>query len=162
MIREGDINDAQAIANIFNHYVVSSPVIFSNTTLSVEDMRQKLTRLEVGSRFPFLVAEIDGQVAGYAYAHLWMPDPVYDKSWEVTIYLSREAAGHGLGSEMLKRLVDMCRQAGAHTLVSFITEGNSPSEKIHLKNGFKFVGVIPESGFKFGKYYNDAIYQIIF
>lgn len=160
MIRNGELSDAAAMAHIYNHYVRTSPVIFSNRTLSGDDMRDKLRRLGAGRQFPFLVAEADGAVAGYAYAHLWQPDPVYAHTWELTIYLAPEACGRGLGTELITRLVEACRRQGAHTLVSCVTQGNTPCERLHLRAGFGLAGVLKAVGHKFGRYHDDALYQL--
>lgn len=160
MIRNGELNDAAAMAEIFNHYVRTSPVIFSNFTLSEAEMCEKLTRLGVGERFPFFVSEADGAVVGYAYAHLWQPDPVYGRTWELTIYLAPQACRHGLGTRLLAALVDACRKQGAHTLVSCISQGNVACEQMHLRAGFKQAGVLMGVGYKFGRYYNDVFYQL--
>lgn len=157
-IRRGHAGDAAGMAAIYNHYVAESDVIFSNTQLTAADMQAKIARLALGDRFPFLVAESAGRIVGYAYAHHWQPDPVYDLTWELTMYLAHDILGHGLGSRMLERLVDECRCGGAHVLVSCITEGNAPCERMHLRAGFTRAGCIPETGFKFGRFLNDVIY----
>lgn len=161
MIRPGTLDDADAMAEIFSHYVRTSPVIFSNTELSGADMRSKLQRLEVGSRFPFFVAEDGGRVTGYAYAHLWQPDEVYSTSWELTIYLNHECLGRGTGSALLRHIIDACRRGGAHTLVAFITDGNTPSERMVERAGFFRAGCLPQVGYKFGQYFSDAFYELI-
>lgn len=161
IIRSGTVQDAAAMVCIYNHYVRTSPVIFSCQTLTVDEMKEKIDRLELGARFPFLVAESEGRIIGYAYSHLWMPDPVYARSWEVTIYLDKDSCGQGAGSALLSELVDRCREAGAHILVSWVTEGNIACERLHLRTGFTLTGRIPESGWKFGKYWNDCVYQLI-
>ncbi|MDE7411244.1 MAG: GNAT family N-acetyltransferase [Paramuribaculum sp.] len=162
-IREGQLNDAARIAEIYNYYVRTSPVIFSNRQLSGTEMEQKLQRLEVGSRFPFLVATDDtGIVIGYCYAHLWQPDPVYNHTWELTLYLDHESKGQGIGSALLRNVIDLCSKAGAHTLISCVSEGNTACERMCTNAGFSLVGRIPEVGYKFDRYYNDLIYQLIF
>ena len=72
------------MARIFNHYVATSTVIFSNDILSAERMADKIR--PVCGRFPFFVSVDDatGEVMGYCYAHLWQPDPVYGRTWETT------------------------------------------------------------------------------
>lgn len=160
-IRPGTLDDASAMAEIYNYYVRTSPVIFSCKTLSQKEMREKLTGLGLSESFPFLIAEDEGDVLGYAYAHLWMPDPVYGRSWEVTIYLDKDSCGKGTGSALLSALIAQCRKAGAHMLVSWISEGNIPCEKMHLRAGFRLVGRIPEAGLKFGRYWNDTVYQLM-
>lgn len=161
IIRFGTLDDAAEMARIYNHYVRTSPVIFSCKTLTENEMKEKIRGLELGVRFPFLIAESEGRTIGYAYAHLWMPDPVYSRSWEVTIYLDKDACGKGAGSALLSELVEQCRDAGAHILVSWVTEGNIACERLHLRTGFTLKGRIPESGWKFGKYWNDCVYQLI-
>ncbi len=161
MIRNGSPEDAAAMAAIYNHYVETSPVIFSERTLSPEEMKAKIERLIPDGKFPFLVSEENGIVTGYCYAHLWQPDPVYARSWEVTIYLAPGAGGKGTGTALLRRLVDECRTGGCHTLVSFITLGNRPCERIHQKTGFTLAGIVRQAGYKFGEYHSDAIYQLI-
>lgn len=156
--RDGTLTDAAEMARIYNHYVATSEVIFSDTILSDDDMRAKLKRLKVGTRFPFLIAEAQGRVAGYAYAHLWQPDPVYAGSWELTMYLDHECRGLGIGTVMLQRLVDQCRLKGAHVLISCITEGNEACERMCRRAGFTHAGTIPHTGYKFGRYLSDAFY----
>lgn len=160
-MRTGNLDDAAEMARIFNHYVAESTVIFSNKILSTDDMRQKLTRMDVGSRFPFLIAEVEGRVAGYAYAHLWMPDPVYDATWELTMYLDHECCGMGIGSTLMDKLIEECKLSGAHILLSFVTEGNTACERMCERAGFTRAGCLPQTGFKFGQYLNDVFYYRI-
>lgn len=163
IIRKGLITDAGQIAEIYNHYVRTSPVIFSNYQLTEEEMRAKLQRLEAGSRFPFIVAtdETDN-LLGYCYAHLWQPDPVYDRTWEVTLYLHHNATGQRIGSQLLDMMVKLCRDGGAHCLISCVSEGNKACERMCENAGFQLVGRIPEVGFKFDRYHTDLIYQLPF
>lgn len=155
-------SDAAAMAEIFNYYVETSPVIFSNTVLTPEAMREKLDRLGAGSNYPFIVAAEEGRVVGYAYAHAWMPDPVYGRCLETTIYLHRDCRGKGIGTGLLKRLVEACRrQTDAHVLVAMITGGNAASIHMAEKAGFRHVGTIHESGYKFGRYYDDLLYELL-
>jgi len=78
-IRAGRIEDAAAMADIYNYYVRTSPVIFSNKELSAKEMAEKLRRLGAGDRFPFLVAEEDGMLSGYAYLHSGNRIPCMDR-----------------------------------------------------------------------------------
>lgn len=161
IIRAGSHDDAAEMARIYNHYVACSDVIFSNRILSADDMRQKLERLDVGSRFPFLIAEYRGHTAGYVYAHSWQPDPVYDATWEITIYLDHECCGMGIGTALLQHVIDDCQRKGAHVLISCITEGNKACERMFGHAGFTRSGCLPETGYKFGRYLNDVLYYRI-
>ena len=162
-IRPGRIeDDAAAMADIFNHYVRTSTVIFSDTELSAADMAEKLRRLDVGSHYPFFVAEAEtGAVAGYAYAHAYQPDPVYGRTYELTIYLAPDACGRGIGRMLLGATIEACRRNGAHALIACVTAGNAPSERMFEREGFKLAGVLPEAGFKFGAYHADALYHML-
>lgn len=159
-LRQGTLNDAAAMARIFNHYVATSTVIFSNRQLSAEDMEEKL-RPVIKASYPFVVAEIDGQVAGYCYCHAWQPDPVYSRTWEITIYLDHQSTGKGVGSSLLTEIIDLARKHGAHSLISCITAGNAPCEKMHINAGFRLNGLFPQVGYKFDTYLDDAIYQLM-
>ena len=159
MIRKGTFDDAAAIAEIFNYYVQTSTVIFSNTLLSADDMKQKLAPI-VG-QFPFYVWEEDGKVLGYCYAHKFHPDPVYAETWELTAYLDKNATGKGIGTKLLRFLIEQCRLAGAHTLVTFVTRGNEPCERMMASLGFVQTGIIRQSGHKCNQYLDDVIYQLL-
>ena len=159
MIRQGRIEDAARMAEIFNHYVRTSTVIFSNNVLSADDMRRRLE--SVVGRFPFLVWEENGRVSGYCYAHFFHPDAVYSQTCELTEYLDHSVPGRGTVTRLLSETLSLCREAGAHTLLSFITAGNSQCEKMVGSLGFEKCGQIREAGYKFGQYLDDVIYQLI-
>lgn len=159
VIRKGSLDDAGAIADIFNYYVVNSTVIFTNHSVLDDGMRTRLT--PVVGHYPFYVAEdVDGKVTGYCYAHRWMPDEVYGQTWEITIYLAHDVLGNGIGTLLLDQVINDCRELGAHVLISFITQGNERCEKLHRRAGFQLSGVMKEVGYKFGKYLNDAVYTL--
>lgn len=158
-IRNGRLDDAAEIARIFNFYVRTSDVIFSEHELSEEEMKRKLA--PVAGHFPFLVAEEDGRLLGYCYAHPWQPDYVYRFTLELTEYLDHESLSKGLGTRMLQMVIDQCRAAGFHSVVSAVTGGTIPCERMHDKLGFRVVGVVKDSGFKFGRFLDDVFYQLI-
>lgn len=161
MIRYGSLDDAAEVAEIYNHYVATSTVIFSDRQLSADEMRHKLGGL-IDGEYPFLVAEDEsGNVSGYCYAHAWQPDEVYAHSWEITIYVRSGCQGQGLGRALLGRLIDECRKRGAHTLISCITGGNDASCRLHEHFGFRKVSHFPEVGYKFGLWLDDVHYQLM-
>lgn len=159
IIRPGRPDDAAAMAGIFNYYVATSDVIFSERPLTEEDMRAKIE--PVAGHFPFMVAEEDGRVVGYCYAHLWQPDPVYRFTWELTEYLSHRTVSRGIGTALLEAVVEECRQAGAHTLLSCVTATNEPCLRMLARAGFKCVGNVAQSGYKFGRWHDDVFLQLM-
>lgn len=159
MLRTGTLDDAPAMAEIFNHYVATSTVIFSNDRLSAGDMRRRMEAI-VG-HMPFFVVESGGVVAGYCYCHLWHADPVYSQTLEVTIYLRDGYTGHGFGRQLLEAVIADSRSRGAHALISCITAGNEACERLHRSVGFRLAGLYREVGYKFGQYLDDAVYQLM-
>lgn len=159
MIREGSVDDAAAMADIFNYYIAESTVIFSNRIRSAEDMAEMIA--PVLGKYPFFVWEQDGEVLGYCFAHAYMPDPVYSLTWEITIYLRNGYTGRGIGSSLLKSTIEAARQGGAHTLISCVTGGNTACEVMHQKAGFKVAGVLRDAGYKFGQYLDDVLFQLV-
>lgn len=159
MIRQGNIEDAADMADIFNYYIETSTVIFSNRRRSAVDMADMLNPI-IGN-YPFFIYEEDGKVLGYCYAHAFHPDPVYSRSWEITIYLRNGHTGQGIGTKLLEAITKASRQGGAHTLISCITDGNTACERMHERAGFIRTGVLRDAGYKFGQYLNDVFYQKI-
>lgn len=158
-LRRGTIDDAAAMAKIFNYYVATSTVIFSNHQLSADEMADRLR--SIIDRYPFIVAESDEHVTGYCFCHAWHPDPVYSRTWEITIYIDHQSTSQGIGSQLLNEIIREARLRNAHTLISCITAGNIACEKLHTNAGFRLNGLFPQVGFKFGTYLDDAIYQLI-
>ena len=159
IIRPGTVDDATAMAEIFNYYVATSDVIFTERQHTEADMRARIE--PVIGRFPFMVAEQGGKVIGYCFAHLWQPDPVYRYTWELTEYLSPEAVSHGVGSALLKAVVDDCRRMGAHSLISWVTGTNEPCLRMLARVGFERLGCLKQSGFKFGRWHDDVFLQLM-
>lgn len=159
-IRKGTAEDAAQMAKIFNHYTATSTVIFSNRIRTTEDMAELIAPVLDGG-FPFYVAESEGILLGYCFAHLWIPDEVYSHTWELTEYLLPEAAGRGIGSRLMEETIRSCRAAGAHSLITFVTDDNIPCRRMLQRCGFSYIATIPETGFKFGRWLNDAVFQMM-
>lgn len=147
------------MADIFNYYIANSTVIFSNRLRSADDMHRRLE--SVVGQYPFFVWDEDGTVLGYCFAHAYQPDPVYGATWEITIYLHHDATGRGIGPALLVAVIDASRKAGAHTLISCVTGGNEPCEHMHKRAGFEQIGVIRDAGYKFDRFLDDVLFQLI-
>ena len=160
MLRQGTLTDSAAMAEIFNHYVAESTVIFSNDILSADDM---LRRMEpVSGNYPWFVTQTDdGLLTGYCYAHPWHPNAVYGRTLEITIYIREGFTGRGYGRRLLGAVMEECRKEGYHVLISCITDGNESCERLHSAMGFTRAGVLPEVGYKFDRFLGDAIYYKI-
>jgi len=149
-IRPVSLADAAAITEIYNHYIKATTITFEVEPIMVEEMASRIR--EIAAQFPYFVYEQDGKILGYCYAHLWKQRAAYSKTLETTIYLDKEATHQGLGTLMVKHLINLCRAQGYHALIACITEGNEASVKMHEQLGFKQVSEYKEVGEKFGRW----------
>ncbi|HVE76456.1 MAG TPA: GNAT family N-acetyltransferase, partial [Actinomycetota bacterium] len=110
-VRDASRPDAEAVASIYNHYIANSVITFEVDPVSDEEMALRIAEVQTSS-YPWLVAELDGVVAGYAYATQWTQRFAYRFSAEVTIYLASEFGGRGIGSALYGELISQLRTKG--------------------------------------------------
>ena len=158
-IRPVTPQDAAAIAAIYNEYVLKTDISFETEALSAEEMRGRI--LDISADFPYLVFEEEGRVLGYCYAHAWKERAAYSRTRETTIYLAPEAQGRGIGTRLMGRLIEACREGGFHALVACITGGNEPSIALHRRLGFRQVSCFPQVGRKFGRWLSVVDLQLM-
>ncbi len=150
MIRPADINDAAAIARIYNYYVTETDISFETEPVSEDEMRSRITG--ISSRFPYIVYDNNGTVEGYCYAHPWKERAAYRLTLETTVYVDISKRGKGIGTQLMTQLIDECRRNGCHALVACITGSNAASLSLHRRLGFRQVSRFPEVGFKHGRF----------
>ncbi len=149
-IREVRLDDAPAIAHIYNRYVLETTVSFEFEALSVEEMRQRIA--EISADHPYFVYECDGKVCGYCCAHLWRERKGYRHTMETTLYVADEYHHKGIGAQLLTRLIEACRAKGYRALIACITGENEASIAFHSRFGFKQVSLFRQVGRKFGRW----------
>ncbi|MDB5797388.1 MAG: phosphinothricin acetyltransferase [Paucimonas sp.] len=149
--------DAQAICDIYNHYILHTAITFEQQALGPEAMAQRIA--DTTRDYPWLVAEREGRLAGYAYATRWRTRAAYDQTVESTIYLAPGASGQGLGRTLYQALLDALRQAGMHAVVGCIALPNPGSIALHEKCGFTHAGHFPQVGRKFDQWVDVGFWQ---
>ena len=159
MIRKVKQEDCKAIAAIYNGYIANSTTTFETEPVSEEEMGQRIST--IASQYPYLVCEMDSAVVGYCYAHAWKERAAYSKTFEISVYLSPECKGKGIGKQLMLRLIDECKKMGCHALIACITEENEGSKVFHLKLGFKQVSLFKEVGIKFGRRLDVSDYELL-
>lgn len=159
MIRKVKLSDAEDIVAIYNDYITTTTISFEVTTLSVGEMRQRISVLM--AEYPYYVYEENGHVVGFCYAHKWKDRAAYDRTLETTIYLSPNSFHRGIGMELMKTLISDCRKMNAKVLVACITYGNESSIKFHERLGFEQVSHFKQVGMKFGRTLDVVDYQLI-
>ncbi|MEY9873949.1 L-amino acid N-acyltransferase YncA [Streptacidiphilus sp. MAP12-33] len=155
MIRPAESTDLAAVAAIYAHYVRETVITFDENPPSVADWAAKAETLST-----FLVAEIDGEIAGYAYVSQYRPKAAYRHTGEDSIYLAPGRTGLGLGSALLDALVTACRKTELRQLVAVIADGGDASVALHRRLGFEPVGTLRAVGFKHGRWIDTALMQL--
>jgi L-amino acid N-acyltransferase YncA len=159
MIRSATAADAQAICSIYNHFILQSTVTFEETAITPADMA---ARIDAGSgRLPFLLAELDNAVAGYAYAAPWKARSAYRHTVESSVYVAPGFAGMGLGSRLYQALLQDLRERDVHAVLAGIALPNSASIGLHEAFGFTKVGQMREVGCKFGQWLDVGYWQLL-
>ncbi len=158
-IRPVRLDDAGRIASIYNKYVSATTITFETEPVSVEVMRGRIN--SISSAFPYFVYEYDGVVLGYCYAYLWKEREAYSKTLETTVYLAPEACHQGIGTQLMRHLIEDCRRQGYHALVACVTADNLPSIHLHQHLGFRQVSRFSEVGRKFDRWLDVIDLELI-
>src|SRR5215471_17239518 len=154
MIRPALLTDLPRLTEIYNHYVVHTPVTFDLEPKTVESRVAWFEQFGLTGRYRLLVAEENGVVLGYAGTTCFRPKAAYDTTVETTIYCAPEAVGKGIGSRLYTALFEALRGEDLHRFVAGYTTPNAATAALHERHGFKPVGVFSEVGRKFGKYWD--------
>lgn len=159
MIRKVTKEDAETIAHIYNHYICETTISFETEQLSTQDMEKRIA--EISASYPYLVYESGGKVLGYCYAHAWKERAAYRNTLETTVYLASNATGKGVGTELMRRLIDECRGGGFKSLIACITADNTASRTLHEHLGFKQASLFKSVGRKFGRWLDVVDYELL-
>lgn len=158
-IRPATLDDAAHICAIYNPYVNTTTISFEEAPVNEAEMAGRITDVSAGG-LPWLVLEMDGAVAGYAYATKWRARPAYRHSVETTIYLDPSATGQGHGLRLYRALLDELRTRGLHTAIAGIAQPNARSVVLHERLGFRKVAHFGEVGLKFGGWVDVGYWQL--
>ncbi|MDP9605605.1 phosphinothricin acetyltransferase [Variovorax sp. YR750] len=151
-IRPSREEDIAAITAIYAHHVLHGTGTFETEPPSPADMTSRRADV-LAKNLPYVVAEEDGKVLGFAYCNWFKPRPAYRFSAEDSIYVSESARGKGLGTKLLAALSQAAEAAGVRKLIAVIGDSaNAGSIGVHRSQGFTHVGVLKDCGWKFGEW----------
>jgi phosphinothricin acetyltransferase len=143
--------DAIAITEIYAHHVLHGTGTFEEDAPSLADMAARMENVQ-SRGWPWLVAEADGTVIGYAYAAIFRDRAAYRYSAEDSVYIRHDAVGGGIGRALLEALMAAAAESGFRRLFAVIGDsGNSASIRLHERCGFAMVGTFDDAGHKFGR-----------
>jgi phosphinothricin acetyltransferase len=158
-IRDASVEDAEPIASIYNHFVLTTSISFEEAEVPAIEMAGRMGDVRAAG-LPWLVAEMDGLVVGYAYASKWRVRKAYRFSVETTVYLSPAHGGKGIGSALYDALLTRLREGGYHLAIGGIALPNAASIGLHEKLGFEKVAQFREVGFKFGQWTDVGYWEL--
>jgi L-amino acid N-acyltransferase YncA len=159
MVRSALPEDAEQIAAIYNHYVITSIVTFEEVEVAASEMANRILEIQ-SAPLPWLVAVNGARIVGYAYAGKWKARAAYGFSTEVTVYVHHGLGGTGVGSELYSQLLSALKSRGIHAVMGGIALPNDASVRLHEKFGFKKVAHFKEVGFKFNHWIDVAYWQL--
>ena len=158
-VRDSRVDDMPMVQRIYAHYVLHERATFEEEPPSVEEMeRRRAAILERG--LPFLVAESDGEVAGYSYATAYRPRAAYRFTIEDSVYVAHGMGRRGIGRSLLTALIARCERGDWRQMIAVIGDGgNTASIRLHESLGFRMVGTLLGAGFKFGGWIDTVMMQ---
>lgn len=157
-IRPAKDGDMEAIQAIYAHHVLHGLGSFEETPPDGAEMARRRQDIEARG-LPYLVAELEGRLAGFAYAAPFRPRPAYRYSVENSVYVAPAAARRGAGEKLLRELIRLCTRKGVRQMIAVIGDtDNAPSINLHAKLGFQRMGGLTAVGFKLGRWV-DCVYM---
>jgi L-amino acid N-acyltransferase YncA len=151
--------DIPAITRIYAHAVMHGTASFELTAPDEAEMARRMNEL-VTNGYPYLIAEVDGALAGYAYAGPYRARPAYRFTVEDSVYVAPEAHGRGIGRALLAALVKESEACGFRQMIAVIGDSEqTASIALHAAAGFYVVGTFPHVGFKFGRWLDSVLMQ---
>ena len=159
-IRPAKTSDIAAITRIYEHAVEFGTASFELASPDQAEMARRMNDL-VGKGFPYIVAEIDGMLAGYAYAGPYRSRPAYRLTVEDSVYTAPDMERRGIGRALLAALIKASEAGGYRQMIAVI--GDSPRQAasvgLHAALGFSHVGILQDVGFKHGRWLDSVLMQ---
>ncbi len=159
MIREAQLSDAPAVASLYAHHVLTGTGTFDITPPDAEAVAHRM-RAVLAQGWPWLVAEADGALLGYACAARFRDREAYARTCESSVYVAPSAQGRGIGSRLMDALISAARASGFRQMVAVVGDSaNAASLALHRRLGFREVGCLRAVGEKFGRRLDVVLMQ---
>ena len=154
--RLAEAADSAALLKIYGEYL-DTPITFECELPSEEAFAQRI--ISISREYPYIVAQVDGRIVGYAYAHRQAERAAYQWNAELSVYLDREYTSRGLGRRLYSALIDILCLQGIHTVYGCVTVPNEKSEGLHRAMGFHRLGTYRNTGYKCGAWRDVAWFE---
>ena len=156
-IRLATVDDAESILAIYTPYVTGTSITFEYEVPSLDEMRTRIA--DTLKEYPYLIYLLDGNVAGYAYAHRLRERIAYQWDAELSVYVDGDCHHRGIGKALYACLMDLLKLQNVINVSGVVTKPNPASERLHEHFGFRLAGVLRNTGFKKGKWLDVAWYE---
>lgn len=143
-IRRATLADLEAVTEIYNDAILNSTATFDTEPKTLAQQKEWFGHHSSG--FPILVAELDGVVVGWASLSPWSDRCAYAQTAEGSIYVNKNCRRMGIGKRLLQALLLAAKEAGLHTVIGRIAEGNDVSLKLVESLGFRHIGTMRQVG----------------
>jgi phosphinothricin acetyltransferase len=156
-VRPVNNNDVKELVAIYAYYVLNTTITFEYDVPSIEEFTQRINKIT--QKYPYLVAIIDNEIVGYAYATAYKERAAYDWSVETTVYVKDGIHGNGVGKTLYTQLEQALKNKQFVNMLACITYPNPKSIDFHTKFGFTTVGHFPKIGYKFNEW-RDIVWMM--
>ncbi|MFZ6044869.1 GNAT family N-acetyltransferase [Pseudomonas sp. CR3202] len=159
LLRDATPADLPAIQSVYRPHVLQGLASFETEVPDLAELGQRMAKVQALG-LPYLVAELDGDLAGYGYATPYRPRPAYRYTVEDSVYVRDGLEGRGIGRLLLERLIQRCETGGWRQMIAMVGNSeNLASVGLHERLGFRRVGVLEKVGFKHGRWLDCVILQ---
>lgn len=163
-LRPASVDDAETLVGIYSYYVTNTAVTYEWDVPTVEEFRNRIKN--VTAKFPYIVAEVDGEIVGYAYANTFRSRIAYSWTVETSIYVKKDCRRGGIGKALLTDLETKLKEQNILNVYAVISSIEKEDEylthdsiKFHDKMGYKKVSEWHQCGYKFKRWYNIVIME---
>ena len=157
-IRRAEQGDLPALLDIYNYYVLGTPVTFDIEPRTLGQRQEWFDQFADSGRYQCFVPVRDGKAIGWVCSVKFKEKAAYETTIETSIYLAPDATGMGLGRRLYRTLFDALVGEDIHRMFAGVTIPNDASVALHESMGFGLVGTYPEVGRKFGKFWDTALF----
>ncbi len=148
--RMATIDDAQDILDVYEPYILNTPITFEFNPVPLDEFKERINR--ISKQFPYILCVIDDVVAGYAYCSYYLEKEGFSWDCEITVYVDPKYHKRGIATALYKILISLVEKQGYYNIYSLICVPNESSVNLHKKYGFKEVGVYYNTAYKLSKW----------
>lgn len=159
-IRPYQIEDCQAIVDIINYNILHSTALYDYHPRTIAQ-QENIFKEKIVSGFPVIVAESGNKVIGFGYYSEFRFREAYKFTVEHSVYVAQDFHGKGIGKLLMQSLINLAKKQQLHTMIAVIDSENQSSVAFHEQFGFKTVGLLKETGFKFDRWLHSQLMQLL-